>query len=102
MKLPAPHVVVDVTLYTTEEGGRTSPTPPDQFGCICLKEPDRSGSNWDCRLVLNGKSLAPGESRRVGLLLLSGDEAARDLRAAGRFYLWDGRVIGEAVVALPG
>lgn len=40
-----------------------------------------------------------GEHRRVGFVFLSGEEAAAALRKAGRFFLWEGRCIGEAVVA---
>jgi len=42
--------------------------------------------------------LKPGESRRVGFVFLSGEEAAAVFRRAGVFYLWEGRFIGEAVV----
>jgi len=40
----------------------------------------------------------PGESKRIGFVFLSGEEAAGILRKAGKFYLWEGRFVGEAVV----
>jgi len=42
--------------------------------------------------------LSPSESRRVGFVFLSGEEAAAVFNKAGVFYLWEGRFIGEAVV----
>jgi hypothetical protein len=41
--------------------------------------------------------LSPGESRRVGFVFLSGEDAAAVFRGAGVFCLWEG-FIGEAVV----
>jgi hypothetical protein len=42
--------------------------------------------------------MSPGETRRVGVSFLSGEKAAQIFRAAGKFYLWDRRIIGEALV----
>jgi len=42
--------------------------------------------------------MAPGDHRRVGFVFLSGEEAVTELRKVGRFYLWEGRFIGEAVI----
>lgn len=41
---------------------------------------------------------APGERRRLGFVFLGGEEAASTFRNAGKFYLWEGRFIGEATV----
>jgi len=41
---------------------------------------------------------APGERRRLGFVFLSGDDAAQVFRRAGKFYLWEGRFIGEAII----
>ena len=38
------------------------------------------------------------ESRRLGFVFLSGEESAAIFRQAGKFFLWEGRFIGEAVV----
>ena len=48
-------------------------------------------------LILDGP-MAPGESRRVGYVFLSSKEAVRYLRAADKFYLWEGHLIGEATI----
>ena len=34
------------------------------------------------------------------MLFLSGEQVAKLFRAAGKFYLWEGHVIGEAKVVL--
>jgi len=40
-----------------------------------------------------------GEIRTSGgFVFVSGQKAADELRAAGKFYLWEGGYIGEAVV----
>lgn len=54
---------------------------------------------WDAILLLRDEPLHPGETRRIGFVFLSGVKAAERLRAAGRFYLWEGGFFGEAVVA---
>jgi hypothetical protein len=88
------NLVADVTLYPTERGGRRGPTPRDWYGCICQIE----GANWDCRILLNGIAIVPGESRRVGIAFLSGSVAEKAVRAAGDFVLWELRAIGEGKV----
>jgi len=62
------------------------------------KDDTRGWHGWDCRILLNGASIAPGETRRLGFIFLSGEEAAAIMRKAGKFYLWEGGIIGEAIV----
>ena len=50
----------------------------------------------DSRLLLNGEPLQLGQTRRIGFVFLSPDSAAI-FKSAGN-YLWEGRIIGEAVV----
>jgi hypothetical protein len=50
---------------------------------------------WECRLLLRGSPLQPGETRRVDIVFLSPEQAVPAIRAPGRFYLWEGRIIGE-------
>jgi hypothetical protein len=47
---------------------------------------------------LGDLALAPGESRQLGFLFLSGDEAVALFRDSGVFYLWEAGFIGEAKV----
>lgn len=95
MKEIPPQLLADVTLYPTAEGGRTGPTFPEWFGCSCkvLREVTQV---WDCRILLNGTPMVPGETRRVGMIFLSPEYALAILGLAGTFFLWEGRIIGEA------
>ncbi len=50
--------------------------------------------------LLGETAIQPGESRRLGFVFLSGEETAKMFRDAGKFFLWEGGFIGEAVVVL--
>jgi len=77
-------------------GGRNEPISREGFGCPCKLE--KEGSTYpDCRLFLNGQQIRPGETKRVWIRF-SFEPAAQQFRNAGKFYLWDGRLIGEAKV----
>ena len=89
-----PHFTIDLTLYPTDQGGRKEPISREGFGCPC-KLDQKSDYVADCRLFLNGQSIAPGETKRVGIRF-SYDRVVPIFRSAARFYLWDGRIIGEA------
>jgi hypothetical protein len=91
-----PNLIADVTLYPTDQGGRKTPILLG-WGCPCMIHKTDSKA-WDCRLLLEGGSMSPGETRRVGISFLSGEKAAQLFRTAGKFYLWEGRIIGEAIV----
>lgn len=84
----------DVMLYTTDKGGRLGSTPPEWFGCPCkINRDDLQG--WDCRILLGGTPMSPGDTRRVEIIFLSPEQALPMFRAAGVFFLWEGHVIGE-------
>ena len=92
--------VVEVTLYSTAHGGRKGPTPSEWFGCPCIADQHRRQA-WDCRLLLKGSSLSPGETRRVEITFLSAEQAFDALSKGDKFFLWEGRVIGEARFVYP-
>jgi hypothetical protein len=94
----SPRFIADVTLYPTEQGGRRGPTPPDRFGCPCKAAKDDLQA-WDCRIMLNGAAMKPGETRRVEIMFLSPNEAVPAFRKAGKFYLWEGHIIGEGTLS---
>ena len=52
---------------------------------------------WRLSYVLVVKTEAG--QRWVGLVFLSGEQAASIFREAGKFFLWENRIIGEANVA---
>ena len=49
---------------------------------------------WDCRLLVGGEPIAPGETRDVGIVFLS-PEIGPAFAIAEKFLLWEGRIIGE-------
>jgi hypothetical protein len=94
-----PHFMIDLTLFPPEMGGRKEPITREGFGCPCKL--DKGGDTFaDCRLSLRGQRIQPGETKQVGIRF-SHEPAASLFRAKGKFYLWDGRIIGEAVVVPP-
>lgn len=92
-----PDIVADVWLYPTEQGGRESGALLG-YGCPCFTSKDARAGGWDARFQLGDEPFAPGTMRRVGLVFLMGEEAAAVMRKAGRFFLWEGRFVGEAAV----
>lgn len=92
-----PHLVADVRMYPTEEGGRKGPAFLG-WGCPCMISQMEPLVGRDALLLLDEEPLLPGDRKHLGFYFLSGDEAADIMRRAGRFYLWEGGFIGEAVV----
>jgi|GEM_PF-958475 len=93
-----PELIVDLKIYPTAQGGRVSPIEPG-WGSPCTVQSER-GSGWigyDGWPLLD-KPMVPGEARRVGYVFLSGKEAADHLRSAGKFYILEGGIIGEAAI----
>lgn len=92
-----PQLTAEVTLYATSEGGRKDALRPGLL-LPCMISKGEPLEAWDGLPLLRDVPLYPGETRHLGFVFLSGKKAADALRAAGKFYLWDGRLIGEAVV----
>ncbi|KTF69641.1 hypothetical protein ATB93_07950 [Sphingomonas sp. WG] len=93
-----PHLVADIWLYETANGGRAGPALPG-FGCLLIVSKEQPISGWDSLLLLRDQPLHPGERRRIGFAFLSPEQAVPALAEAGHFYLWDGRIIGEGSIA---
>jgi hypothetical protein len=92
-------LIADVTLYSTDRGGRKRPTAPGRYGCVC-KTANDGQQGWECRLLLKGIPMTPGESRRVGMVFLTPDQAVPALRAVKTFYLWEMRIVGEGAAVV--
>jgi hypothetical protein len=95
-----PDLVADITLYRTEDGGRLHPLRGDLtkysgFPCKINKEDLEA---WDCRILLEGKIIKPGESHRLKMAFISSTHVVPLLVKAGHFYLWEAKIIGEARV----
>ena len=96
LRTMAPQLIADLRLYPTAEGGKKLTIRPG-WGCPCSVSKTEPLVGYDGWPLLK-EPLAPGSSRRVGSVFLSGQEAADIFRRAGKFYFWEGRFIGEAVV----
>lgn len=96
LKGMTPDLVADVVLYETDAGGRSGPALAG-YGCPCMVSKTEPLRGYDAKLLLGDVPLYPGQLRRLGLVFLSPD-AMGVMRDAHKFYLWEGRFIGEAVV----
>ena len=96
LKTAAPQLIADLTLYATDEGGKKLTAQPG-YGCACMVSRLPPQVGYDGRPLL-AEPMSAGETRRVGFVFLRGEEAAELFRQAGVFFLWEGRLIGEAVV----
>jgi hypothetical protein len=53
---------------------------------------------YDAWPLLGDTAIRPGEGRRLGFVFLSGEKTAKLFWDAGKFFLWEGGFIGEAIV----
>ena len=89
-------LMVDVTLYPRESGGRQTPIAEVGFGCSCKKQPE-DRNTYKCRINFYNKyPIVPGETRRADIFFLTGDDAEAAFLEAGKLYLYEGHIIGEA------
>lgn len=90
-----PDIIATVYFYSTAEGGRQGPTPPDELACVFALEREC----FDCRLLLSEVgSLWPGQEASVGIKFLYWDLARPKLTPNLRFYLREGKVVAEGVI----
>ena len=94
MKTIAPAFMATINLYPSDQGGRHHPIIGEWFGCPCKFDP-KDYTAWDCRILLNGAQLSPGETGEFGMAFLT-PEAGRLFAAVSNFYIWEGRIIGVA------
>lgn len=93
LALGQPDLVADLYLYSTDDGGKTLPIVLG-YGCPCSANKDVAEA-WDGYPLVESK-LMPGERRRVGFVFMSGQQAVDALTVSDSFYLWEGKLIGEA------
>jgi hypothetical protein len=98
LKAMPPQLIADVTLYPTAIGGRNFAVQPG-WGCPCCLSKALPIVGYDGWPLLGDAPLAPGESRRLGWVFISGEETVALLRKSKVFFLWEGEFIGEAKVA---
>jgi hypothetical protein len=93
-----PAFVAKITLYPTEQGGRRAAIKGDWFGCPC-KFDEKDFTAWDCRILLQGEQMYPGETKQFGMVFLT-PQAGDLFRMVEKFYLWEGGIMGEATARL--
>ena len=99
LRTKKPQLTADLWLYPTEQQGRAQPIRLG-YGCPCTLQREE-GAGWvgyDGWPLLGDTPMAPGERRRLGFAFMSGQEAVTYLTTSPRFYLWEGRIIGEAEI----
>jgi hypothetical protein len=101
LKRLQPHLIVDLHLYATADGGRKQAVPPG-WGCLCFGDRQRTAGGWDGNPMLGDEWMYPGETRRVGYFFLSGEEAATALSQEPTFYIWENGIIGKAQIVASG
>ena len=97
IRTATPHLIAEVSMYEVTEGGRTGPAYSG-WGCPCMLSRKEPLIGYDALPLIGDKPLLPGETRRLGFAFLSHEEAVPIMRVAGRFLLWEGRFVGEAVI----
>jgi hypothetical protein len=91
----SPDLIAEVTLYPTEAGGKTAPALPG-FHCPCVVSRTPPWVGHAAKMLLD-EPLHPGEKRRVGFAF-SLRESVEVILDARQFFLWEGRIVGEASV----
>lgn len=82
-------------MYRAEEGGRSGPVYSG-WGCPCMVSKIEPLIGYDAYPILGDSPLLPGDTRTLGFYFGAEEEAAVVRRNARRFFLWEGRFIGEA------
>lgn len=95
----SPQLVADVTLYPAAQGGRQTAALPG-WGCPCCTSKAHPIAGYDAWPLLGDSPLEPSARRRLGFVF-SSKEAPEIFEKSKKFYLWEGRFIGEAVVVEP-
>jgi hypothetical protein len=99
-----PVFLAKITLYPPKQGGREHPIvggwrgEESWFGCPCKFDP-KDFTAWDCRILNGLESLNPGDAKTFGIVFLS-PEIAPVMRKVAKFYLWEGKIIGEGTAHL--
>lgn len=93
--LRQPHVIAEIELLTTDEGGRRTVLTAEQYGCPFSFE----GEYFECRVDLSAVGpLAPGGRARAPIRFFHPELVVPRLSPGASFTLWEGRTIGRGKV----
>ena len=68
------------------------------WGCPCFVAKNKNLLAHDGYPLLGDTTMSAGETREFGYWFMLGEKAAIKFRTAGRFFLWEGWFVGEAIV----
>jgi hypothetical protein len=89
-------VLIDVKFFSTDKGGRKSPTPEKFFSCPL----EIDGVKYDCRLFLGEiGSISPGQSKLGVPVKFLDSNVVLKLSVGMKFYLWEIGYIAEGVIS---
>ena len=91
-----PHLIAEVRFYSTSESGRKNPVP-NGYGCPCVLKP-RLLEGDDARFLFAQDWVELGETVTAKLCFTFGHMVATKYIEARHFYLWEGKLVGEATV----
>jgi hypothetical protein len=95
-----PDAIIEVRFLTASEGGRHSNIVGEEFyGCPLFAE----GKAFDCRILLNGRTLQLGETYELPVKFLNPSLALPKLSPGKPIKLWEGKDIaaGKIVRLVP-
>ena len=96
LKSKSPELIGDFLLYGSDNGGKLYPAFPG-WGCPCVVNQTTPVFGFDGWPLLD-EPLHPGDLReKVGFVFLT-QEGAETMRNVEKFYLWEGKFVGEVSV----
>ena len=93
-----PQLTANVMLYLSPKAPAIPQPLQPGLGLVVLCRRGRRIRAHDGWPLLGDTPLLPGEQRRLGFVLRTGEKGAAEIRAARKFLLWRNGVVGEGVV----
>ncbi|WEF35480.1 hypothetical protein [Pseudoduganella chitinolytica] len=87
--------LITVRFLSPEEGGRAQPASGRTFGCPLFVD----GEGYDCRLLLDGLVLQPGQQYELPVKFLRREHAEERLRIGAPITLWEGKTIASGTIS---
>ncbi len=89
-----PDAYLEVRFNTLEEGGRNTSITGAHYACPLFVD----GEGFECRLLINGKTLELGQSYEVPVKFMNRDLVLPKLNIGKTVTLWEGKEIGTGKV----
>jgi hypothetical protein len=89
-----PDIIINVRFFTPSEGGRTTSVGGRFYACPLFID----GEGFDCRLLLDGKSIKLGEACDIPVKFLYQDLALKKSAIGKEIFLWEGKIIAKGSI----